>query len=50
MERPERDEPPKDDPNHWRAYHTLPIAEFFQSWVGSYRSLDWVTVPENIFI
>lgn len=47
MERPERDEPPKDDLNHWRAYHTLPIAEFFQTWIDNYRSLDWVTVPEN---
>jgi hypothetical protein len=47
MERPKRDEPPNDDPNHWRAYHTLPIGEFFQSWIDNYRSLDWVTIPEN---
>ncbi len=47
MERPKNKEPPKDDPDYWRAYETLPIAEFFQSWIDNYRSLDWVTVPEN---
>jgi hypothetical protein len=47
MERPKRKEPPKDDPDYWRAYETLPIAEFFQNWMNNYCSLDWVTVPEN---
>jgi len=48
MERPKRDTPPEDDPNYWRAYQTLPIADFFQSWIDNYRSLDWVTVPDNV--
>jgi hypothetical protein len=47
MERPERDTPAQDDPDYWRAYQTLPIALFFQSWIDNYRSLDWVTVPDN---
>jgi hypothetical protein len=48
MERPKRKEPPnKGDPDYWRAYETLPIAGFFQSWIENYRSLDWVTGPEN---
>jgi hypothetical protein len=47
LEHPKRKEPPKDDPDYWRAYETLPIGEFFQSWIDTYRCLDWVTVPEN---
>jgi hypothetical protein len=47
MERPERDHPPKDDSDYWRAYRALPIADFFQSWKDNYRCLDWVTVPDN---
>jgi hypothetical protein len=27
--------------------NTLLIAGFFQSWRENYRSLEWVTVPEN---
>lgn len=47
MESPKSDHPPCDDPNYWRAYQTLPIVDFFQSWIDNYRSLDWVTVPDN---
>lgn len=48
MERPERDQPPQDDPDYWRAYQTLPIAEFFESWKENYRTLEWVVVPDNV--
>ncbi|PMD40584.1 hypothetical protein L207DRAFT_633572 [Hyaloscypha variabilis F] len=48
MERPERETAARGDPNYWRAYRTLPVAEFFQSWIDNYRSLDWVTVPDNV--
>jgi hypothetical protein len=47
MDRPERDEPAIGDPNYWRAFKTLPIAEFFESWEKNYLTLEWVTVPEN---
>jgi hypothetical protein len=47
MERPKRDTPTKDDPDYWRAYQTHSIVDFFQSWIDNYRSLDWVTVPDN---
>jgi len=48
MERPERDQPPQDDPDYWRAYKTFPIAEFFESWKENYRTLEWVVVPDNV--
>ena len=47
MERPERDYPPLDDPENWRAYQTLPIVEFFELWKEKYRSLEWVVLPEK---
>ena len=47
MERPERDHPPLDDPENWRAYQTLPIVEFFELWKEKYRSLEWVVLPEK---
>lgn len=47
MESPERDYPPSDDPQHWHAYQTLPIVEFFELWKENYRSLQWVVLPEK---
>ena len=46
-ERPEHDEPGPDSPDFWRAYHTLPIADFLEEWNEKYRSLKWVVVPKN---
>ncbi|KAI4254998.1 MAG: hypothetical protein LQ352_002782 [Teloschistes flavicans] len=48
QERPERDEPGEDSPDFWRAYHTLPITEFFEEWKEKYRRLEWVVVPQNV--
>lgn len=48
QERPERSEPPQDHPDHWRAYKTLPIAEFFENWKEKYRTLEWVVMPEDV--
>ena len=42
QERPERDEPGQDSPDHWRAYHTRPILEFLEEWKDKNRSLEWV--------
>lgn len=39
QEPPERDEPGENSPDFWRAYHTLPIAEFFEEWKEKCRSL-----------
>lgn len=47
QERPERKEPSQDSPDHWRAYRTLPVAEFFEEWKEKYRSLEWVAIPGN---
>ena len=47
MERPERDTPPQDAPDHWRAYKTLPIAEFFEDWKEQFRSLNWVALAHR---
>ena len=49
QERPEHDEPGRDSPDFWRAYHTLPIADFLEEWKDKYRSLEWVVVPKNEF-
>lgn len=48
QERPERDEPGEDSPDFWRAYHTLPVAEFFEEWKDKFRSLEWVVVPGDV--
>lgn len=47
QDQPECDEPPVDQPESWRAYRTLPITEFFESWREQYRSLEWVAIPGN---
>lgn len=47
MERPERNDIPMDEPDHWRCYETLPIPEFFRKWEDKYGNLEWVTVPDD---
>ncbi|KAG9965700.1 hypothetical protein KCU61_g1553, partial [Aureobasidium melanogenum] len=47
MERPERSHSPFDDPDHWRAYKTLPITEFFSEWEEMFRSLQWVALSHR---
>ncbi|KAJ9156782.1 hypothetical protein NKR19_g4209 [Coniochaeta hoffmannii] len=47
FEKPERQTPGVDSPDHWRAYRTLPLAEFFEEWKDKYRRLEWVVVPED---
>lgn len=47
MERPERNDPPMDHPDNWRAYQTLPIIEFFNLWKENYRSLKRVVLPDK---
>lgn len=44
MERPERPSPPSGHPDHWRAYKTLPIVDFFEDWKEEFRSLRWVAL------
>ena len=48
QERPERDEPGRDSPDFWRAYHTRPVVEFLEEWKEKYRSLEWVVVPDDV--
>ena len=48
FERPEREDPPKDSPDYWRAYKTLPVADFFKDWKEKFRSLEWVALPHNV--
>jgi hypothetical protein len=47
FEKPKRDTPGPDSPDHWRAYRTLPIADFFEEWKDKYRRLEWVVLPED---
>ncbi|KUJ08210.1 uncharacterized protein LY89DRAFT_725139 [Mollisia scopiformis] len=47
METPESIFPPPGHPEHWRAYRTLPIRDFFESWKEKYRSLAWVVMPDE---
>ncbi len=47
MGTPERDYPPREHPDHWRAYRTLPIREFFEGWKEEYRNLAWVVIPDD---
>lgn len=44
---PEQEYPPRGHPEHWRAYLTLPVHEFFGYWKEQYRSLAWVVVPDD---
>lgn len=44
---PEQDYPPRGHPEHWRAYLTLSIQEFFGYWKERYRSLAWVVIPDD---
>ncbi|TVY62833.1 hypothetical protein LSUE1_G008741 [Lachnellula suecica] len=46
QENPEHDEPSQDSPDAWRAYPTLPISMFFESWKNEFRSLAWMVVPK----
>ncbi|KAM7192193.1 hypothetical protein V8F33_008467 [Rhypophila sp. PSN 637] len=48
FEKPERDTPGPDDEGHWKAYHTLPVQEFFDEWKDKYRSLEWVILPDDV--
>ncbi|KAB5583470.1 hypothetical protein GE09DRAFT_302667 [Coniochaeta sp. 2T2.1] len=48
FERPERSTPSADSPDHWRAYRTLPIAEFFEEWKAKYLLAEWVVLPEEV--
>lgn len=45
--RPERDVPDSESPDHWRAYRTLPVEDFFEEWKDNYRRAEWVVVPED---
>ncbi|KAM7199942.1 hypothetical protein V8F33_004116 [Rhypophila sp. PSN 637] len=47
FERPERDSPGPDEQDHWRAYRTLPVQEFFDEWREKFRSLEWVILPDD---
>jgi hypothetical protein len=47
FEEPERNTPGVDSPDHWRAYWTLSLGEFFEKWKDKYRRLEWVVVPED---
>ncbi|KAK8040828.1 hypothetical protein PG994_013835 [Apiospora phragmitis] len=43
-----RSEPARDNPDAWRAYHTRPVADFFEEWKEKYRTLDWAAVVESV--
>lgn len=47
FEKPERGTPGPGDPDHWRAYRTLPVGQFFEEWKEKFRGLQWVVVPDD---
>lgn len=44
----EREEGSSSNTAGWRAFYTRPVAEFFESWVSKYKSLEWVVVPGSV--